>query len=390
MVMGQSTTGTPTTTHDKPDITPSGLTIGVEEEFLVVDRSGHLSYQGGDIAGDDTDESEGELARELVRCQVETNTPVCNDASEVLGHLTDLRRRVGASARSRRLRLVPSGTPILSQPGEAEITSNPRYLRMAEWFGGVAHTSNTCGCHVHVAMADRATGVEVINRVRSWLPVLLALTANSPFSAETDTSYHSWRYVMWTRWPSAGPPPLFDSLDHYETSIESMLRAGALLDKGMVYWDIRLSEHHPTLEFRVCDVAATPGEAALVAGLIRGLVATALDDIGGGSRSADPSYPQEVLRANLWRASREGLAGSTLHPVSGQLVPVWKQVGDLVERIRPALREGGDLDLVEAQLATLREIGGAAQRQRTGFESRKRYADVVDLLAFDGDHEDEG
>jgi carboxylate-amine ligase len=383
MVMEQTRTRSDSATETAA---PDGLTVGVEEEFLVVDRTGHLSYQGGALVGDDTDESAGELAAELVRCQVETNTPVCRDAEEVLRHLTDLRDRVGAGARSRRLRLVPSGTPILAQQEEPEITAGTRYQRMGEWFGGVAHTSNTCGCHVHVAMADRATGVEVINRVRAWLPVLLALTANSPFSDGSDTSYHSWRHVMWTRWPSAGPPPVFDSLDHYDTSIDSMLRAGALLDKGMVYWDIRLSEHQPTLEFRVCDVAATPGEAALVAGLIRALVATTLDDLG--SRSADPLFPQEVLRANLWRAAREGIGGRCLHPVSGDLVPVWDQVDDLVDRVRPALRAGGDLDLVEEELAAVRASGGGAQRQRAGFESRQRYADVVDLLAFDGPPED--
>jgi glutamate---cysteine ligase / carboxylate-amine ligase len=359
------------------------LTVGVEEEFLVVDRSGHLSYQGSDLASDDTDESPGELSKELVRCQIETNTPVCQDTNEVLTQLTNLRDRVGAGAESRRLRLVPSGTPILTQGEEPEITTGSRYQQMAEWFGGVAHTSNTCGCHVHIAMPDRAEGVEVINKVRSWLPVLLALTANSPFVDGQDTSYASWRHVMWSRWPSAGAPPRFDSLDHYESSVDAMLRSGALLDKGMVYWDIRLSAHQPTVEFRVCDVAATPGEAALVAGLIRGLVTTALDD-----DKHDPAFPQEVLRANLWRAAREGLAGKTLHPVTTDLVPVWDQLDDLVERTRPALRAGNDLDLVEEQLARLRESGGAADRQRAAYDSRKRFADVVDTIAFGAKQED--
>jgi carboxylate-amine ligase len=354
------------------------LTVGVEEEFLVVDRSGHLSYQGSDLAADDTEESPGELTKELVRCQIETNTPVCADAAEVLTQLTNLRDRVGVSARSRRLRLVPSGTPVLPQREEPEITTGSRYQRMAERFGGVAHTSNTCGCHVHIAMPERAEGITVINKVRAWLPTLLALTANSPFMDGQDTAYASWRHIMWSRWPSAGPPPVFESLDQYEHTVDGMLRTGALLDKGMVYWDIRLSEHQPTVEFRVCDVAATAGEAALVAGLIRALVATALDD----DKTTDPVFPQEVLRTNLWRAAREGLAGECLHPLTTALAPVWTQVSDLVDRVRPALRSGGDLDLVEEQLAVLRESGGASARQRAAYESRKRFADVVDQFAF--------
>jgi carboxylate-amine ligase len=355
------------------------LTVGVEEEFLVVDRSGHLSYQGSDLAGDDTDESPGELARELTRCQVETNTPVCSDATEVLRQVTELRDRVGAGAESRRLRLLPSATPVLAQSDELEITKGARYQRMAEWFGGVAHTSNTCGCHVHVGIPDRAEGINVMNRVRPWLPVFLALTANSPFSDGEDTSYASWRHIMWSRWPSSGPPPLFDSVDHYESSVDAMLRSGALLDKRMVYWDIRLSEHQPTVEFRVCDVALTAGEAALAAGLIRALATTALDQ---GDTWPDPRVPHEVLRANLWRAAREGLPGESLHPTTLTPAPMWQQIDDLVDRVRPALRAGGDLDLVEEQLATLRQTGGGAERQRAAYESRKRFADVVDAFAF--------
>jgi carboxylate-amine ligase len=362
------------------------LTVGVEEEFLVVDRSGHLSYQGSDLAGDDTDELPGEVAKELTRCQVETNTPVCSDATEVLRQVTALRDRVGAAAAARRLRLLPSATPVLAQQDELKLTPGSRYQRMAERFGGVAHTSNTCGCHVHVAIPGRAEGIKVMNRLRPWLPVFLALTANSPFSEGEDTSYASWRHIMWSRWPSSGPPPLFESLDHYESSVDAMLRSGALLDRGMIYWDIRLSEHQPTVEFRVCDVAPTPGEPALVAGLLRALAATALDD---GETWPDPPVPHEVLRANLWRAAREGLAGECLHPVTVSLVPVWQQVADLVDRVRPALREGGDLELVEKQLATLRESGGGAERQRAAYASRERFADVVDTFAF-GAPEDTG
>ena len=103
------------------------------------------------------------------------------------------------------------------------------------------------------------------------LPVLLTLTANSPFDG-ADTGYASWRYQEWSRWPSAGPPPVFASLDEYESTVEVLLRTGALMDRAMIYWDIRLSERHPTLEFRISDVAVTPDQATL----IRGLVADAL------------------------------------------------------------------------------------------------------------------
>jgi len=356
--------------------TAADLTVGVEEEFLVVDETGHLSYQGFDLANQDQDVA-GEFQRELTRCQVEATTPVCRDAGDVLKQLAELRAGLATRAAERGLRILPSGTPVLPEQESPEITPGARYLRMAEWFGAVGHTSNTCGCHVHVAVPDRSTGVTVSNRLRPWLPVLLALGANSPFDEGSDTSYHSWRHVMWTRWPSAGPPPLFDSLDHYDDSVDAMLRSGAMLDRGMVYWDIRLSEHQPTVEFRISDVPATAGTAALLAGLLRGLVGTALDD-----DRPPPGLPAEVLRGNLWRAAREGLPGRCLHPLSGELVSVWDQLDDLVRLIEPVLRSGGDADLVREEIARLRETGSGAERQRAAFRSGEQLSDVVDELAL--------
>jgi carboxylate-amine ligase len=352
------------------------LTLGVEEEFLVVDDTGHLSYQGFQLAAQDDDDLAGEFQRELVRCQVETTTPVCQNAQDVLKQLTELRATAAARAAERGLRVLPSGTSVLPQDESPPITPGSRYLRMAEWFGEVGHTSNTCGCHVHVAIPDRATGVRISNIVRPWLPLLLALTSNSPFDDGGDTAYHSWRHVMWTRWPSAGPPPLFDSLDHYDSSVDALLRSGAMLDRGMVYWDIRLSEHQPTLEFRIADVAATAGGATLLAALIRGLVHVALDG------HPVTKLPAEVLRANLWRAAREGLPGRCPHPVTGELLPCQDQLDDLVDLTHSALDSGGDLELVRAEIATLRAEGTGAQRQRSAFETRGRLTDVVDALVL--------
>jgi carboxylate-amine ligase len=356
------------------------LTIGVELEYLVVDATGYPSHEGADLARRDDGDAAGELQPELIRCQVETTTSVCRDAQDAHDQLVELRRRAAEVAGERGLRLVGSGTPVLAEPDWPRLTSGSRYDEIADWFGAVAHTANTCGAHVHVAIPDRAAGVEVSNRIRPWLPVLLALSANSPFNEGLDTYYESWRYILWQRWPTAGPPPLFVSLDHYESSLAALLKVGAIVDRRNVYWDIRLSEHQPTLEFRVCDVTQTPAEAALLAALIRAAVGTALDELDSVSPHVLP-LPQEVLRANLWRAAREGLRGSCLHPVSGELVSAWRLVEDLLDWLRPALRADGDLDFVERQLARLREHGGGAQRQRTVYEKTGAFSSVVDALA---------
>jgi carboxylate-amine ligase len=348
-------------------------TIGVEEEFLLVDADGQLSGRGPEIVGATSSDYGGEVEAELTVCQVEAVSEVCRTAGDVLGRLTALRGELAAEARARDLRLLPSGCPVLPEDDRPPITPKPRYLRMARHFGATARTGATCGCHVHVEMPDRELGVRVINHVRPWLPALLALTANSPFDG-SDTGYASWRYQVWSRWPSAGPPPVFASLDEYESIVDSMLRSGAILDKGMVYWDVRLSEHQPTVEFRVADVAARAVDAAVLAVLVRGLVEHAVDRISAGEPV--PDLPDAVLRANLWCASHRGLRGESLHPVTGDLVPLASQLSDLVGWL------GEDAEFVAPRLASLRSAGGGADLQRAAFERRRCLADVVDELAL--------
>lgn len=353
------------------------LTVGVEEEFLLADATGHLSFAGPEVVGA-AREPEGELQLELATCQVEAATEVCRSAGELITQLDGLRAGLAEEARRRELRVVASGTPLLAEQGSPEITPTARYRRMAERFGAITHTAMTCGCHVHVAVPDRETAVLVGNHIRPWLPVLLAMTANSPYCDGEDTRYASWRHVLWSRWPSAGPPPVFSSLDHYETTVEALLRSEAMLDRGMIYWDIRPSEKQPTLECRVSDVAATTREAVLLAVLTRGLVGRALDDLG----ASPPQPPPEVLRANLWRAARDGITGACLHPVTGEVTPVSALLRELGETVRPALRETpGDPEFVAEMLGELEKTSGGAERQRAAYAQRRRLQDVVTLLA---------
>lgn len=360
-----------------PPPSSNRLTLGVEEEFLLVTSDGRLSRQGPDVA-DHTQAPDGELQQELNRCQVESATGICETADELVAQLGKLREQLAATAADRDLRLIPSGTPVLAEENSPEITPNPRYHKAAAEFGATAHLGTTCGCHVHVAIPDRETGIRLSNHLRPWLPLLLTLTANSPFDNGQDTGYCSWRHQQWSRWPSAGPPPAFDSLDHYETTIATMLRTGAMMDRAMLYWDIRLSDNQPTLEFRVSDVADKVEEAVLLALVIRGLAHVTLDRIDEPS----PTLPSEILRANLWRAARDGPTGRTLHPLTQQLTPVDQQWTDLVELISPALRnEPGDEDFVKDGMAALRETGGGAHRQRQAFARNDNLHDVLDSLA---------
>jgi carboxylate-amine ligase len=358
---------------------PGVLTLGVEEEFLVVDRCGRLAAGGPEVT-DDVTEPSGHVQREFRPCQVESATEVCTEVAEVTAGLRALRTELAGEAAARRLRLLPSGTAILAEDEPPAITPTERYRRMAMEFGAVARATLTCACHVHVAIPDRAAGLAVSNWLRPWLPVLLALTANSPFHEGADTGYASWRHIFWQHWPSAGPPPHFSSVDHYESLVDALLDTGAILDRRMVYWDVRLSEHEPTLEVRISDVAVTVEEAALLAVLVRALAGRALDEAAEPGGKSD--LGQDLLRARLWRSSRDGLSGGCVDPAEGTVGPAWRTADRLVGDIRSQLRSTGDEEFVTETLARLRETGGAAERQRAAFARRQRLTDVVDALVL--------
>ncbi|GAA4953881.1 glutamate--cysteine ligase [Streptomonospora halophila] len=355
-------------------------TMGVEEEFFLVDASGALAPRSVEVL-DSAAPGASALLGEFTRSQVESAGPVCTRVDELLGGLRAARRRLAEAAAGQGVRVVAAGVPIMAESGPQRLNPGSRYRRIAERFGAVAAAAGTnCGCHVHVGVPDRDSGVAASNRLRPWLPVLLALSANSPVCEGADTGYASWRQPRWSRWPTGGPPPPMESAEHYETCVAALLESGAALDRRMVYWDIRLSDYNPTVEIRVCDVPSTPEESALLAVLVRALVSAALDDAAAGRTPArrDPA----VLRGDLWRAARDGLEGSCPDPLGGgRLRPVHSVLAGAVEHLRPYLARSGDLGYALEALAELRTRGGGAARQRAAHARRSSAADVVDYLA---------
>ncbi|MFC4127684.1 glutamate--cysteine ligase [Nocardia rhizosphaerae] len=349
-------------------------TVGVEEEFLLTDPgTGAPAPENARVAA--AARAAGiDLQLELTRCQVETRTGVHSRIDDLLAELRATRRRVAECAAAHDARLLAVAVPP-TVPDGYPVTDTPRYQRIANTFGMLAHEQGLCGCHVHVAVPDRVRAVQVSNHVRPWLPVLLALTANSAVYRGSETGYASWRSILWRRWPSAGPPPYFASLADFDATVSMMFASGSILDKKMVYWDVRPSESFPTVEIRVSDIPATAAESALLAALIRGIVTMGLRSIARGEPA--PSVSGEVLRAAYWNAAHTGLDGHLLHPIHGGVVPHCELLGDLLRRIEPALRDCGDDAFVTTAIAGLRERGNGARRQLRAIRTRHEVTDVV-------------
>jgi carboxylate-amine ligase len=234
------------------------------------------------------------------------------------------------------------------------------------------------GCHVHVGIEDREAAIQTMNRVRPWLPVLLALSGNSPYWLGADTGYASYRTEVWNRWPMAGMPQAFASRAEYDRLVETLMATGSVREPTKLYWDVRPSARQETLEFRVADVCMGVDEAVMVAGLARALALVCHDAAARGE--PDPAPRPELLRAAKWRAARHGLGADLVDAAAGRALPAAELVRLFLDRVRPGLEAGGDLEevteLVEATVAR----GTGAARQRAAFERTGSLEAVVDLV----------
>src|SRR5690242_12786866 len=363
-------------------------TVGVEEELLVVDPTGRPVPLGPDALEtaarrgegetaeehdradrqddeDDTDDQDDDgsaahLMPELKAQQLELGTPVCSTLQEVADQLRFWRARADAAAASVGARVAALATSPLAVDPIA--TEGERYERMLDAFGLTAQEMLTCGCHVHVSVTDDDEGVAVLNRIRVWLPVLTALTANSPFWMGADTGYASYRSQSWGRWPTAGPNGVFADAADYHRLIDNVLATGTAVDTGMVYFDARLSANWPTVEVRVADVAMRVEDAVTHAGLVRGLVETAAREARDGRPV--PDVRPELVRLATWRAGRSGLSAELVDPRTGRPAPAAEVVGALLEHVRPALADAGDEARVSDGVAELLRRGTGADLQR--------------------------
>jgi glutamate---cysteine ligase / carboxylate-amine ligase len=264
-------------------------------------------------------------------------------------------------------------------PIEPSVTREDRYERMTELYAMTAQEQLTCGCHVHVGISSADEAVAVLDRIRPWLAVLLALSANSPFWQGRDTSYASFRYQAWGRWPTAGPTEAFVTVEAYRQTVRQMVGTGTLLDSGMVYFDARLSEHYPTLEVRIADVCLYADDAVLIAALCRALVDTEARSWQAGADV--PGQRTEMLRLAAWRASRSGLDDALLDPRTGQPEQAATVAKALLDHVRDALDEAGDTAAVSDLLAEVLARGNGAAFQRSAYGGDGSMSEMIDSAA---------
>lgn len=338
----------------------AALTLGVEEEFHILDaRTGRLAPRApGLLRAVPGDEAEAELQRSMI----ETSSGIHDDLASLRADLVARRRVLRDSAQPLGLVVAASGTVGGSGDGSSRLSPDPRYEWMAHEYRQLVAEQQLCACQVHVGIADRNLAVRVTQRIRRWLPVLLALSASSPLFQDGDTGYASYRAIAVSRWPTVGPPPDFADADEYDGTVAALVQSGVISDAKMIYFDARLSARYPTIEIRVTDGCPLVDDVVLLAALGRALAATAIAEDAAGV----PILParQVILRAATWRAARSGLTGLLLHPRTDLAVPAADAVSALLGYVREALESRGEWDTVTDLSRALLSRGTSAQRQR--------------------------
>lgn len=348
-------------------------TAGVEQEFLLVDPESRgpvpLAGSVAQHAGARLD-----VQRELTPFQIEVATPVCATAEELAEQVRLGRAHLAKAAYAAGCRLMASAVPPIGSTGPPPNTDDRRYRLMDRSFRKLLGGQSVCGMHVHVGVPDRDVAVRVSNALRPWLPTLLALSVNSPIEHAEDTGYASWRSIVWSRWPIGGAPPHLESGDEYDRLVSALESSEVLLDAGMVYWDVRPSARHPTVEVRVADIPMTSREAVVIAEVVRAFARTAAD-------SGEPERVNDVLlRAAYWRAARDGVEGLAVDPRTGHLTPARDRLAELVAWCADALADAGVLSTVEDHVAWLDSHGSGAARQRRAFGAAPDPRGLVDLV----------
>jgi glutamate---cysteine ligase / carboxylate-amine ligase len=331
------------------------FTIGAEEELMLVHRgSGDLAHEVDRVL----DRSDSRFAPELRAAQLEIITPVCATAADVCRELSSARQTL-IERLPPELALLAAGThPTSTSWGE--ITDAGRYRDIADEYAFAATRTLVCGLHVHVAVGGAQRALAIYNALRSFLPELAALAANSPFFEGRDTGMCSVRPKMNELYPRSGIPPAFSSWDELVRFLEWGRRGGLFPDFSYLWHEMRPHLRYGTLEIRVADTQTTVDDAAGYVALVQALVAWLADRFDAGEEL--PVHETYRIAENAWRAHRYGLGGWLVDLDSGQPQPTRMRIANLVALLEPYAARFG----VDDKLPTIRTLlaGGGADRQR--------------------------
>jgi carboxylate-amine ligase len=353
------------------------FSLGVEEEFqLLSSESYELTSRFDEVfeaAGSDP-----RLKPELMQSTIEVATHVVGSVAEAVGEARSLRAQLRDAAAESGALIASAGTHPFSRYEHQQITDEPRYQELVESMQWIAERELIFGLHVHVGLETAQQAIAVANGLRTWLPELLALSANSPFWQGRDTGLASTRIKVFEAFPRSGLPPAFSSFEEFELLVERGVTTGSFEDYTFIWWDLRPHPKLGTVEVRICDGQTRLENLSGIVALIQSLAATLAE--GFEAEGVPPIQPRTLVEENKWRAARYGLDSQLIDLPRDDVRQAREAVLELVELALPAARRLGceaELDEVERLCAR----GSGAEEQRRVLEEEGSLLAVAKWLA---------
>ncbi|WP_414471855.1 carboxylate-amine ligase [Microvirga sp. M2] len=362
--------------------------FGIEEEYFVNDAAKRDVAKGRirEFFASCREQLSDDIQPEMLEPQIEIATKPMKDFAEARTQLSGLRSAAGAIARDYNLSIMASGTHPLAVWSRVRPSSQPRYGKVMHDLQMLGSRTVLCGMHVHVEVPDLAMRVDIMNRIQPYLPLLLALSTSSPFWQAQRTGLLGYRLAAYRELPRTGLPDLFDGAEDYQRYIDTLVASRAIENSSYVWWVIRPSLKHPTLELRVADSCTRLDDTIAIAALYRCLVRrlSLEPKLNAGQTGASRAINDE----NSWRAMRYGIHGSFVDEKTRSAKPVRELLDDVLDMIRDDAKELGcerEVDLARWIVAR----GTSADRQLTlytealgrGLSGRDALASVVDWLS---------
>lgn len=355
------------------------FTLGIEEEYLLVDRDSlQLSDAPEALMSDCAAALEDQVSPEFLKCQIEIGTRVCATVAEGRKELKRLRATVAEKAANYGLAPIAASCHPLAKWEDQHHTDKARYNELEQALAGVVHRLLICGMHIHVGIADQDMRVDLMNQMTYFLPHLLALSGSSPFWQGRDTGLASYRLTVFDNLPRTGLPPRLTSWSEYERTIDVLIGLGVIEDGTKIWWDLRPSAKFPTLETRICDVPGRLEDTLTIAALNQ-CIARMLWRLARKNQRWR-IYDSFLVGENRWRAQRYGMTDGLIDFGQREMVPF----ADLVEELIDMLGEDAEALGCRAELEAARGIasgGNSADRQRAIYKAKLQDgADTQDAM----------
>jgi len=358
------------------------FTIGVEEEFQIIDpETLELRSHVVQLLSSAAARGVGDLVKqEMHQSIVETGTKICENVSELRLEMHRTRSELVLAAESTGLRVAAAGTHPFSSWIDQVISPGERYQHIVEEMGQLARSLLIFGMHVHIAMPDKQTTIDMMNMVRYFLPHLLALSTSSPFWMGRNTGLKSFRTTVFRRFPRTGIPEVFESWSEYENFINLLVKLNCIDTGKKIWWDVRPHPTYGTLEFRMFDTATRVEEAVAIAALTQAIVVK-LHRLYTRNQSWR-IYRRALIEENKWRAARYGIEGKLIDFGREAEVPMRELMLELMELIDDVVDDLGSRSAVE-YIHTILNEGTSAERQLRVYQQTGDLKDVVRHLVME-------